>query len=314
MNAKLTRWTALLLLVFAAGIGAAVIHAMGERYVNAVIAAGASLVGAVILFFVPDQEPIARRQRAPRRDLRPWRSAPAEVEPNRRWLSGSVIAGFAATTVMSMLLVLAYLTVGYVGSEDGGQLSRWLYGLKHNELTDGVYDIPLAAFSVNLLAGLLWAIVYGRFAEPRIPGSGWWKGMVFSLAPWLLSLIAFFPLVGAGFFGSELNAGPLPAIGNLVLHLIYGLVLGGTYALPDVSAGVDEMDAGTARMELDGTALGLVIGLSTGVAVGAVLSIFVADGAAESANVILAAGGFGTFGGALIGPMVAMGHGTHEVG
>ena len=59
--------------------------------------------------------------------------------------------------------------------------------------------------------------------------------MLFSIIPWFLSLVVFFPIVGAGFFGADLDAGPLPAIGNLILHLIYGAVLGSMYTVPDRS-------------------------------------------------------------------------------
>ena len=77
--------------------------------------------------------------------------------PRDRWLPAGILAGFAATIVMSLLLVGAYLVTGFIGDENGGTVSQWFYHLSHNELTDGVYDIPIAAFSVNLLAGLGWA-------------------------------------------------------------------------------------------------------------------------------------------------------------
>ena len=42
-------------------------------------------------------------------------------------------------------------------------------------------------------------------------------------------MLAFLPLVGGGFFGASLGAGPLPALGNLLLHLAYGATLGTMY-------------------------------------------------------------------------------------
>ena len=85
--------------------------------------------------------------------------------------------------------------------------------------------------------------------------------MLFSLVPWLLSLLVFFPAVGGGLFGADLDAGPLPAIGNLVLHLIYGAILGTVYCIPESAASTED-DRRAAQLENDGTALGLVVGLT----------------------------------------------------
>ena len=38
-------------------------------------------------------------------------------------------------------------------------------------------DIPITAFSINLLAGLAWALVYGGIVERRMSGPGWLRGM-----------------------------------------------------------------------------------------------------------------------------------------
>ena len=50
--------------------------------------------------------------------------------------------------------------------------------------------------------------------------------MEFALLPWLVSLVIFMPLLGGGILGLSLGAGPLPIVGNLVLHALYGAVLG----------------------------------------------------------------------------------------
>src|SRR5215216_1917857 len=46
---------------------------------------------------------------------------------------------------------------------------------------------------------------------------------------WLMMMVTFLPLAGAGFFGAKIG---IPAvIGLLGLHLIYGAVLGAMYGL-----------------------------------------------------------------------------------
>lgn len=288
------------------GIVAAVYHAVNGRYANALMAAGAAALGIVVLLTDQSMRREAGHPHLPH--WRPWRDrAGARHESaSSRWLSSSILAGFTATVVMSLAVVLAYLAVGFIGSEGGNQVSRWFWALKHNDLTDGIYDVPIAAFSINLIAGLIWALIYARFVEPMLSGSGWWRGLVFSIAPWLLSLIVFLPLVGAGFLGLSLDAGPLPAIGNLVLHLIYGAVLGGIYALSDLSAVDEGLNAHEARVETDGIAYGLVAGLAGGIVVGAIVSAIVSNDLNGAVNVMLAGAAFGSFIGGIAGPFLTM--------
>jgi hypothetical protein len=316
MKLHLSAWNLVYLALMALGIAAAIYHVTGGRYANAVMAAGAAVLGTVIM--LTDQTMPAVRERHTSRlaTWRPWQdSDDSPSRPRDRWLSGSILSGFAATIVMSVLLVAAYFVVGFIGHQNGDQVSQWFWGLKHNDLTNGIYDVPIAAFSVNLLAGLAWALVYGRFVEPMLHGSGWWRGMVFSIAPWLLSLLVFFPLVGGGFLGMSLDAGPLPAIGNLLLHLVYGAILGSVYALPDVTYGEGRVDDATAKWENDSTAMGLVIGLTAGIVVGALATTVLSNDLGSDMNVILAGGAFGTFVGGLVGPMVGMNrHVHHELG
>lgn len=310
---RLTVWNVVFLVVMALGFAAAAYHVASERYANGIIAAGAALLGLVVLL-TDTSSPAPAPQRSPEPRGRPSLGPGGAAEAERElWLSGGIIAGFAATIVMSMALVLAYLITGSIGSETGGRIDRWFWGLANNRLTDGIYDVPLAAFSINLLAGLGWALVYTRFAESRLRGPGWWRGMVFSLLPWVLSLVVFFPLIGAGFLGMDLNAGPLPAIGNLILHLVYGATLGTVFAVPDVSRASTAAGARTAKAENDGAAIGLVAGLTGGLAIGAVLAAVFATDVNAGLNITLAAGGFGTVAGALIGPFLGLDWGArHE--
>src|SRR5207247_9080454 len=86
-----------------------------------------------------------------------------------------------------------------------------------------------SATAVFFLGGLLWAVLYGFVAEPRLSGTSWERGVKFALIPWVLSLVIFLPLVGGGILGMSLGAGPLPLLGNLILHVVYGAILGFVY-------------------------------------------------------------------------------------
>lgn len=144
----------------------------------------------------------------------------------------ALVAGFVATAALTSVLVPAYWLALSVGSASPGATTflRWLWALAHNPLTDVTHSALPLAVGLHFVMGFVWAIAYSALAEPRLHGPGWRRGMVFSLVPWILSIAVFFPAVGAGMLGLGLGAGPLPVIGNLILHLVYGAVLGWFYS------------------------------------------------------------------------------------
>jgi uncharacterized membrane protein YagU involved in acid resistance len=71
--------------------------------------------------------------------------------------------------------------------------------------------------------GAGFAVLYGM-----IPGSNAVvKGVVFGIAAWLGMMILVMPMAGAGLFG--MNLGIMAPIMTLVLHIIFGAVLGAVY-------------------------------------------------------------------------------------
>ncbi len=200
-------------------------------------------------------------------------------EPPIGRLSRAILAGFAATVAMLLAFLVAYnlarlvsgaLPVGVPGFGVG---RVWLHNLTHNHLIDAGRADVYVATAVYVLGGLAWATIYGLLAEPRLRGPSWARGVTFSLVPAILSIVVLLPLVGGGLLGSTLGAGPLPAIGNLLLHLVYGVVLGHLYGP------FGDLDAATLRgqdnvslaAQLAGdlaTVRGLLAGLAAGSAVG----------------------------------------------
>ena len=201
----------------------------------------------------------------------------------------AIVSGFVATVALVITFILAYgLAVVLSGVElvqrRGAEGFRdYFYGLTHNQLIDSAYDNLYFALALHLAAGLVWALIYAYVAEPRLSGPGWFRGIVFSFVPWILSLVVFLPIVGGGFFGSQLNAGPLPIIGNLILHLVYGASLGLLYS-PFGDRLVDSMTESdftpeeaerslrqSEALQARGILAGLVVGIVIGV-VGAVIA------------------------------------------
>lgn len=77
-----------------------------------------------------------------------------------------------------------------------------------------------------MIGTALWGIVFA-WVVPYLPGAAWWRGIVFSIGPWLLMMIALMPMAGAGFFGLGMGIGA--PIMTLMFHIIYGAILGGVY-------------------------------------------------------------------------------------
>ena len=55
-------------------------------------------------------------------------------------------------------------------------------------------------------------MLYALLFEPRLAGPGWFRGLMFAVAPSLLSVTVFLPLVGGGLSGAAFDAGPLRSV------------------------------------------------------------------------------------------------------
>ena len=138
------------------------------------------------------------------------------------------------------------------------------------------------------------------------------------MLPALVSLVVVLPLLGGGLFGLALGAGPLPIIGNVLLHVVYGAILGVVYGpWGDLDASTlerpDIRDGGVAGPSYEPiAALALLVGLVVGGLVGLAASIAV-DGAGgsllgeASAGLILWGALLGAVGGLFVGSFAGLG-------
>ncbi len=177
------------------------------------------------------------------------------------WVRTSILAGFIATFAMTVTLTVAYLIANAIGDPSGGQLARWFDNLSENRLADRVGDAFAIGLVLNVIIGIAWALIYGRFVEPALTSPGILKGMIFSLLPFAISVAVVFPMMDAGFLGSDLGAGPFPFLGNLALHLVYGAVLGFVYAIEEEHGIPDSVGDRHANATAElGAAYGVIIG------------------------------------------------------
>ena len=215
--------------------------------------------------------------------------------PREGWLRNGLLAGLVATAAMTLALALAYAIAAALGTPVGGPPGRWLWALTHNRLTEAVGGRPMLFVGLQLSMGLALSALYAGFAERQLRGPGWLRGLLFALGPWLLSVLAFLPLVGGGLLGLDLGAGPLPVLGNLVVHLVYGATLGAVYAIPETAGLEDTEEDFAAAVDANrGAALGIVVGTLAGAGLGGLIV------AAGGGTPLLPPGGL-TLGGALVG-------------
>jgi uncharacterized protein DUF6789 len=187
----------------------------------------------------------------------------------------ALLAGFVASVAMVLAFAVAYAAALALGHLPVPILAGWFQGLTNNPLIDTAGPNLYAATAIFFVGGLIWALLYGLVFEPRLHGSAWRRGLRFALIPWLFSLAVFMPLVGGGILGISLGAGPLPILGNFVLHAVYGAILGTVYGTAEsvfdrpLHRGQSE-DLLAGRIAELGAARGMGIGLALGVALGVI--------------------------------------------
>jgi hypothetical protein len=207
-------------------------------------------------------------------------ATPERRGPRRRWLADAIIAGFVAIGTSTAALMVAYVLASGVGDPQGDLVRRWLWQLTNNEVVAFSSGRPAIALALHVLLGLVWAIVYAWGVEYRLSGPGWRRGVLFSLLPWVFSLLILLPAAVVNMLDWAFSAGPLVPIGNLILHLIYGFTLGQLYdpsadepALAADLAYDEPLERRAIEHSEDIGAAGIIVGGVVGAAVGIGLAV-----------------------------------------
>jgi hypothetical protein len=130
-------------------------------------------------------------------------------------VSKGLTAGFVATLVLSAIMIAK----SAAGLAPQLNAIHMLAGILGSDLAGGW----IAHFVIGTI---FWGVLYALL-DPSLPGPHWLRGAIFSIGPWLLMMIAIMPVAGAGFFG--MHIGPEAPVATLILHIVYGVVLGATY-------------------------------------------------------------------------------------
>jgi len=135
----------------------------------------------------------------------------------------SMIAGFAATVVLSLLMMLKS-AMGMMPQLD---VIAMLGGMSERMM--GVGGAGVAWLIHFLIGTVLWGVLFALLHDV-LPGTGpIVKGISFGVLAWLLMMILPMPMAGAGFFGMAM--GMMAPVMTLVLHVIWGAVLGAVFRM-----------------------------------------------------------------------------------
>lgn len=127
-------------------------------------------------------------------------------------------AGLAATLVLSALMVMKAM-MGLMPQLD---LPKMIAGMM------GQPDNPTLGWIVHFMIGVVgYGIAMTLFGAKETGQSNVTRGIFIAIAGWLVMMVVLMPMAGAGLFG--MNMGIMAPVMTLVLHLIFGAVLGGVY-------------------------------------------------------------------------------------
>ena len=133
-------------------------------------------------------------------------------------ISKGLAAGAAATAVLSMLMVMK-AAMGVMPELD---LPKMISGMM------GASGVPAVGWAVHIMIGVIGYGVAIALLDSRLPGrSSIARGVLIGFAGWLVMMVMLMPMAGAGLFGMAL--GMMAPMMTLVLHLIFGAVLGWTF-------------------------------------------------------------------------------------
>ena len=136
-----------------------------------------------------------------------------------------MLAGLVATIVLSALMV----SKSMMGLMPQLAIARMIAGMM------GSPDTPLIGWIVHFAIGI---VVYGiaiAVLDSKLPGTSHvGHGVMLGVIGWLIMMVVLMPMAGAGLFG--MNMGIMAPVMTLVLHLIFGAVLGWMYGRSTVPA------------------------------------------------------------------------------
>ena len=130
-----------------------------------------------------------------------------------------LLAGLAATVLLSALMVAK----GMMGVMPELDIAKMIAGIM------GSADQHIIGWVVHFMIGIVGYGAAITLFDTRLPGNSHvLHGLMIAVVGWLVMMLMLMPMAGAGLFGMKM--GLMAPMMTLVLHLIFGAVLGWVYA------------------------------------------------------------------------------------
>ena len=134
-------------------------------------------------------------------------------------IKAGIISGFVATIALSIIMVIKTK----MGVMPELNAIKMLAGMMGSSLVMGW----VAHF---IIGTLVWGILFALLVN-KLSGGVMLSAILFSIVAWLIMMIGPMPMAGEGLFG--LNIGMMAPVATLMLHIIWGVVLGLVYKRVD---------------------------------------------------------------------------------
>ena len=130
----------------------------------------------------------------------------------------AMLAAFVATAVLSVLMIIKAMMGVMPGLDIAAMLAKMM----------GAPGMPVLGWVGHFMIGTVgYGIAFALLAG-KLPGSLTVQGIILGVMGWLVMMILVMPMAGAGLFG--LNFGIMSPVMTLMLHIIFGAVLGWVFA------------------------------------------------------------------------------------
>ena len=139
------------------------------------------------------------------------------MRPN---IGKAILGGFVGTVLLTLM-------TQFVAPMMTGQKMDMAARLGDVTGTSRLVGMMIHLFTGSVVFALIYVFVLFRF----LPGTPWIKGLIGGVIFWLGLEIAMMPMIGAGFFSSQIG-GMKVVVAALVAHLVYGVTLGGIAGAP----------------------------------------------------------------------------------
>lgn len=129
-----------------------------------------------------------------------------------------IVAGLIATAVLSVLMLLK----GMMGVMPDLDVIAMIAGMMGTGAMMG--------WIAHFMIGAVYGLVFSQIAGHGATGATIVRGVGLGVAGWLVMMIALMPMAGGGAFGLAMPSGMMVPVATLMLHVIFGAVLGFSFA------------------------------------------------------------------------------------